>query len=120
MPGKGKRQSPRSEIGAQVESYHCDIPLGMVPKPPVKKNLNEYPHEVNFKPGNPSKKGYNGLMGWPQGRGEPPKPFPDWIPDPAPAAKRYIFSNSKIERIFLTSNFLSNSFKCLNFSKSIF
>jgi len=70
------------------QSFHCDIPLGMVPKPPVKMNLNEYPHEVPFKPGNPSKKGYNGLMGWPQGRGEPPKPFPDWIPDPAPAAKR--------------------------------
>ena len=98
--------------------FRSDAPKIKIPRQPAPA-----PQRARFKPGNPSKKGYNGLMGWPQGRGEPPKPFPDWIPDPAPAAKRYVFSNSKIERIFLTSNFLSttsNSFKCLNFSKSIF
>jgi hypothetical protein len=75
-------------FASNIESYFCDIPLGMVPRKPKKMNLNEYPHEVPFKPANPSKKGYKGLMGWPQARGEPPNPFPDWIPDPAPQAKR--------------------------------
>lgn len=53
-----------------------------------KIDLHEFPHEGAFRPANPSKKGFNGLMGWPKGRGEPPQTFPDWIPDPAPMATR--------------------------------
>jgi hypothetical protein len=70
-----------------TETFFCDIPHG-IPRPVVKKDMHAYPHESAFKPANPSKKGFNGLMGWPKGRGEPPQTFPDWIPDPAPAAKR--------------------------------
>jgi len=69
------------------ESFFCDQPSG-IPRPLKKLDLHEYAHESAFRPPNPSKKGYNGLMGWPKGRGEPPQTFPDWIPDPAPQAKR--------------------------------
>lgn len=42
-------------------------------------------HETAFRPANPSKKGFNGLMGWPHA--DPSKPalgFPAWVADPVP------------------------------------
>merc|ERR1719265_385819 len=46
-------------------------------------------HEQAFRPANPSKKGFNGLMGWPdQDPTAPPLGFPKWTPDPVPAPSR--------------------------------
>lgn len=46
-------------------------------------------HEAPFKPANPSKKGFNGLMGWPDDDPtKPPLGFPKWVPDPVPQPSR--------------------------------
>lgn len=46
-------------------------------------------HEVPFRPSNPSKKGFNGLMGWPDDdTTKPPLGFPKWVPDPVPQPSR--------------------------------
>jgi hypothetical protein len=77
-------------FAADREAFFVECAGGksQVPREPKVLDLHAFPHEAPMKPGNPSKKGFNGLMGWPRGRGEPPQTFPDWIPDPAPQAKR--------------------------------
>lgn len=69
------------------EAFFCALPSG-IPREKKILDLHEYKHDAAMRPPNPSKKGFNGLMGWPKGRGEPPQTFPDWIPDPAPVAVR--------------------------------
>lgn len=55
------------------EALHYDVPTH-VPREPVESNLKPYPHEVAFRPGNPSKKGIQGLMGG----------IPEYVEDPLP------------------------------------
>merc|ERR1711879_901942 len=56
------------------EALHYDIPTN-IPRDPVPDKIVPYPHEVAFRPSNPSKKGLvQGLMGG----------VPEHIPDPLP------------------------------------
>jgi hypothetical protein len=56
------------------EALHSEIPTN-VPRDPVPEKTKPYPHEMAFRPGNPSKKGLvHGLMGG----------VPEWIAEPAP------------------------------------
>jgi len=56
-------------FGNNLETYHYDIPTHIPRTPPSKEIPGRFPHEVAFKPGNPTKKGIapvggqSGLMG---------------------------------------------------------
>jgi len=63
----------RTFIG-DSETYHNDQPCG-IPREKKAENYNAYPHEMAFKPSNPSKKGQTGGL----------EPFPEHMPDPVPA-----------------------------------
>lgn len=56
------------------ETYHYDQPCG-IPREKKKEELNAYPHEQQFKPSNPPRKGYNATLSL----------FPEHLPDPIPA-----------------------------------